>query len=421
MSDVLKFRVRLSIPQKKLITSKSKFPAMVSGFGAGKSYAAAVRAILLKLKYPQHQIGAYYPTYDSCRNVGFPTFEAILNSSEIRYRLNLSSGTISIKGKSKILFRSMEKPTSLVGYEHCDALVDELATVNNLKQAAVWRRIISRNRSKKKDGTHNTIAVATTPEGFNFVYDAWKKDPKPGYELIHASTRSNQHNLTADYIDNMHAIYPANLLAAYVEGMFVNLVSGAVYPDFDRKLNSSDLTTEAAQTLHIGMDFNVLNMAAVVFVDVDKKMHAVTEITRQRDTPRMVAAIKSRFPHKRIIIYPDASGAARNTTNASESDLSILRSAGFEVRVNTTNPLVKDRLMAVNGMILNDGGRRVFVNIDKCPEATEALETQAFDKHGKPDKSSGVDHILDAFGYPIAKRYPIVRPNSMSRLRIVGM
>ena len=96
--------------------------------------------------------------------------------------------------------------------------------------------------------------------------------------------------------------------------------------------------------------------------------------------------------------YPDASGQSRKSNNASESDLTILRSAGFNVRANPANPAVKDRVLAVNRMIHLAGARRYRVNVQTCPELVEALEKQAYDKHGEPDKGCGLDHGRGSLG-----------------------
>lgn len=154
------------------------------------------------------------------------------------------------------------------------------------------------------------------------------------------------------------------------------------------------------EPLHIGMDFNVMNMAAVINVIRGDLPISVNELTGVRDTPTMAAMLKDRYPGRSITIYPDASGQSRKSVNASESDLSILRQAGFSVGVDTTNPAVKDRVLSVNGMILNAEGRRRWkINTDNCPRLTESLEQQAYDKNGEPDKTSGFDHINDAQGY----------------------
>src|SRR5690606_34947496 len=99
--------------------------------------------------------------------------------------------------------------------------------------------------------------------------------------------------------------------------------------------------------------------------------------------------------------------------------LSILRSARFSVRVNPTNPRVKDRVLAMNAMLHKAGDRRYRINPETCPSLVESLEKQPYDKHGEPDKSSGLDHVIDAAGYFIAYRYPVVkRTASVSHLRI---
>jgi hypothetical protein len=155
------------------------------------------------------------------------------------------------------------------------------------------------------------------------------------------------------------------------------------------------------------MDFNVGRMSAAVHVLRGDDPHAVLEYTKVLDTPAMAVLLKARHPGHPIIVYPDASGQARKSNNASESDHAILRAAGFSVRVNPTNPRVKDRVLSVNAMVHKDGARRYRVNPETCPELVESLEKQAYDKHGEPDKAGGLDHIIDAAGYFLVYRYPI--------------
>jgi hypothetical protein len=59
------------------------------------------------------------------------------------------------------------------------------------------------------------------------------------------------------------------------------------------------------------------------------------------------------------------------------------------------------------------------VNTDACPHYVEALEKQAYNSNGEPDKTTGMDHPIDAGGYFIAYRYPINRRLAVvSSLRI---
>lgn len=395
-------------PQYDYITGTEPYIAMVAGFGAGKTEASVKRSILGKLRYPMCNRGFYEPTYDLIRMIAFPRFEEALTELGIPYRLYKSPlNYISIENAGNIFFRSMDSPQRIIGYEHADADVDELDTLKHEDAAEVWRRILSRNREKKPDGSANTIGVTTTPEGFRFVYKTWKEDPKPGYRIIQAPTNSNPH-LPAGYIDSLRDIYPAALLDAYLEGQFVNLTSGTVYRNYDRVRCNSAETVQPREHLYIGMDFNVEHMAATVYVRRDKVWHAVDEFYDLLDTPDMCAAIQRKYGDHQITVYPDASGKNRKSTGAATSDIKIIQNHGFRVRAHESNPLVKDRVNAMN-KALEVG--LVKVNAKACPVTARCLEQQAYDKNGEPDKKGGQDHQNDATTYPIAYEMPIIRPN----------
>jgi hypothetical protein len=230
--------------------------------------------------------------------------------------------------------------------------------------------------------------------------------------MVQAATYSNPF-LPDDYVDTLRDSYPPALIDAYIEGKFTNLTSGSVYPDFCRRLNHTNEVERPGEPLLIGMDFNRLKMSAVVYVLRDGWPVAVDEITDGRDTPSMVETFHERYRLKghALTVFPDASGQNSSSKNASESDLSIIKQAGMSVQVNSTNPAIADRVNAVNALILNgDGERRLKVNTHRCPHLTDGLEQQAYDKNGMPDKTSGLDHLNDAAGYPLANLFRIIKP-----------
>lgn len=409
-------RVELTGPQYDFVTATDRFPALVAGFGAGKTHAAVTRAIALKLQYPRQNVAYYLPTYDLVTTIAFPRFMETLEAWGLKYKPNKNDKMLHVEGAGSFIFRTMDAPERIIGYEVADSLVDELDTLPEDKARDAWNKIISRNRQKKPDGSVNTVGVATTPEGFRFVYDRWVRNGGPGYRIIKASTLSNAANLPEGYIESLRATYPSQLLAAYLDGEFVNLVAGSVYPEFDRALNASAERIQPGEALHVGMDFNVGKMSAVVHVLRGDDPHAVKEHTGVLDTPAMCALLKREYEGHRILVYPDASGASRKSNNASESDIALLKAAGFGVRVNPANPRVKDRVLAVNKMIHSEGARRYRVNPETCPELVESLEKQAYDKHGEPDKAGGLDHVVDAAGYFVAYRYPIRKPATVIKL-----
>lgn len=409
----------LNRPQAEFLALPHKFKAFVAGFGSGKTWVGGGALCQHAWEWPKVNAGYFAPTYPQIRDIFYPTIEEVAHDWGLRTKIHETNKEVHLfagkQYRTTILCRSMEKPGEIVGFKIGKALIDELDVMKADKAATAWRKIIARMRYKI-DGLKNGIDVTTTPEGFKFVYQQFVKQlrDKPSlrqmYGLIHASTYDNEANLPDDYIDSLRESYPPQLIEAYLRGLFVNLASGSVYPNFDRRLNHSSAVEAENEPLHVGLDFNVLNMTATINVVRDDLPITVGELTQVRDTPTMARMLKERFKDKghAVTIYPDASGQNTSSKNAAESDLSILKQAGFTVRANPSNPAVRDRINAVNAMILNDKlERRWKVNTDRCPVLTEALEQQAYDKNGEPDKKTGHDHPVDAQGYFLVHRYPI--------------
>lgn len=409
----------LTPSQKAFATSKAQFPAFVGGFGSGKTAAAIARVMALKIHCRQEDIAYYLPTYPLVEDIAFKRFPELCERKNWAYKLNRASAYIEFPGAGRVLFRTMERPERIVGYEVAHSICDELDTLTAEKAKEVWNKVIARNRQKCRMA--NTVAVATTPEGFRFVYERWVKAGGPDYVLFKAKTEENAHNLPPGYIDSLRATYPSSLLSAYLDGEFVNLAQGSVYAEFDRKENRCDTKAKQGETLHVGMDFNVGKGAAVLFVLRDDEPHAIAELSDVFDTPAMCVELsKYKSQGHPIFVYPDASGNARKSQNASVSDLAILRQAGFTVLNNPSNPAVRDRVLSVNRLIYNSGQRKLKVNPDTCPGFVETLEKQAYNKHGEPDKSSGLDHLADAGGYFLSYKYPI-RSAASQRMKLLGL
>lgn len=398
----------LTEPQERFVFSQSPHPCMVAGYGAGKSQAAVTRLLMKALVYDGLNFGFVEPTYDLVKLIAWPRFTQMLEGWGIDYELNKTDSILKLPNDAQIIFRSADNPERMVGFEIADGVIDEIDTLKRHHAADVWSKMLARCRQKKPDGADNTLAAASTPEGFSFVYDTWGKSPRQGYELIKAPTSSNPY-LPKNYIDSLKRQYSTNQLAAYLDGEFVNLTTGSVYPEFDRELNLTLERIKPGEPLHIGLDFNVNNMSAAICVIRNGDPMALAEYIGVRDTPAMIALLKDRHQGHQMTVYPDASGGATKSVNASLSDITLLRSAGFTVLANSRNPAVKDRVMALSQMIHNQGKRRLLINPDTCPSIIEGLERQAYNKNGEPDKTSGFDHLNDALGYFIAYKYAIGR------------
>ncbi|HVR48143.1 MAG TPA: terminase family protein [Pseudorhodoferax sp.] len=410
----------LNVPQSQFLTLPHKFRAFVAGFGSGKTWVGGASQCKHFWEHPKAHLGYFAPTYAQIRDIYYPTFEEVAHDWGMRAEVNQSNHEIHVYSgrvyRGTIICRSLEKPETIIGFKIARGLMDELDVMKLPKAELAWRKSIARLRLKFNG--LNGLDVTTTPEGFKFVYQQWVKavrdKPELGslYGMVQASTYDNELNLPDDYIASLLASYPPQLINAYLRGQFVNLASGNVYPNFDRKKNHTDERIREGEALHIGMDFNVLNMTAAVSVIRDGLPRTLEELTKVRDTPTMAHMLKERYKDKghAVTVYPDASGGNTSSKNASESDLTILRAADLQISVNASNPAVKDRINAVDAMTLNaEGVRRWLINTDQCPALTEAQEQQSWASNGEPDKTTGHDHPNDAVGYFLVRRWPIVK------------
>ena len=419
--------LNLNHPQAEFMNTSTPFSGFVGGYRSGKTFIGCVKLWKLAAAHPGIKLGYFAPTYPQVRDIFYDTIEEVgdefsdhagmpctvdINKSEHTVKLIIGGDVYAT-----VKCRSMEHPHRIVGFDISHALIDEIDCMKKEKADAAWKKIVARMSSVRDDYPVNTVDFTTTPEGFNWMYDFFvkqlreKPELKRFYSLVKASTLKNRKNLPDDYIDKLYATYPSNLVDAYVNGEFVNLTSGGVYTCYDRKLNNTDRSVKDTDHLHIGMDFNVGKMSAIVHVednrDGTKITSAVDEFMGLLDTPAMIKAIENKYPEHRITIYPDASGQNRKSSNASETDISQLKKA-FKVNARTKNPFVKDRVASVQGMLCNaNEERRYFINEVLCPETAESLEQQIYNKQGEPDKSHDNDHPNDALGYYINNKFPI--------------
>lgn len=413
----MKTKVQLTRPQCDFITSKAKHPAIVGGLGSGKSRAGTMRLIKLLLANPGANGGYYMPSYDLLTLRAMPGVEEDLELLGCSYRVNKSTYTIEILGYGQIIFRSYDRPERIVAYETAHSIVDELDTLKPEKAALVWRKITERNRQKCNDV--NSIAVVTTPDqGINgFVYDKWVKKQQDGYVLFKASTYSNKW-LPPDYAAQILANYDPILAELYLNGEFVSLNQNKVYHFFNRQKHHTDrVLNESDTVIHISIDFNIGGCCAVVFVLDANNPRAVKEFV-SHDTQDFINNL-TQFKNKTVIIYPDASGKAQKT-NAALSDIALIRQSGYQVLHNPSNPAIRDRVNAVNGLISHD---RFLVNTDTCPNLTNALETQGYDDKLEPEKFSShpaIDDWNDSAGYFIAYKFPVIR-NTPQFAKVLGI
>ena len=402
--------VRLSRPQFLVAQSRDRFRILVAGRRTGKSFLS--RFILYQRARSNENNICWYvaPTYRMARQIMWrelkdhvPRHE-VFKKDETDLRIELINGSI-------IALRGADNPDSLrgVGLDLC--VIDEVQDVHPETWTAVLRPALA-----DKNGR---AVFCGTPKGYNWFYDLFAgADEQPDWASFRFRTVEGG-RVDPKEIEAARRSMDERLFRQEFEASF-ETQGGRVYHAFERSFNAAECS-DTGGTLHIGMDFNINPMSAVVTVDAGNELWVIDEINiSDANTDLMAQEIKSRYNNRHIVVYPDPSGKARKTSAAvGQTDFSILESYGFDVLASRKAPPVVDRINEVNAMLCNsDGERRLFVDL-RCKNLIKSLEGLIYkDGSSMPDKTSGLDHMADALGYLVHEKYPIDDSGAVGPIKI---
>ena len=381
-----------------------------AGYGAGKTRALAAKTLHLAAANQGFTGCVMEPTGPLIRDIWQNDFEQFLEQYEIPYTFRASPLPEYLLhlpgGDTKLLCRSFENWSRIIGLNLAFVLADEIDTVNPTVCSRAFPKILGRLRA----GNVRQFAAASTPEGFRWMWQTFGSEDAAKHtdrRLIRMRTADNPY-LPQDFIDRLKANYDPSLLQAYLEGQFCNLTTGQVYDRFDRAKHITAVIPDVSnEPLRVGCDFNVGNSNAVIGVRLGNKLLLIDEISGAHDTDAMAQEIRRRFPDNRIYVYPDASGGNRST-NASRTDIEILQSYGFVNQSPKANPPIRDRVASVQALLENGKGEVRLQVFAGCKRTIECLELQSYSETGDPDKDAGYDHMNDALGYLVYRDFSML-------------
>ena len=395
-------------PQREFFdNSNTEILGLSAGYGAGKTRALCAVCVKLAALNVGFTGAVMEPTGSLIRDIWQNDFEQFLEHYEIPYSYRASPLPEYLlhlpDGDTKILCRSFENWSRIIGLNLAFVLADEIDTVAPSVCDRAFPKILGRLRS----GNVRQFCAASTPEGFRWMWNTFGSEAaqeRTDRKLIRMRTQDNPH-LPEDFIERMQANYDPSMLQAYLNGEFTNLTTGQVYDRFVREDNIVDtIPSIQMEPLRIGVDFNIGNMSAVIGIKLGEKLLIIDEIVSAHDTDALAQEIQRRYPTNKIYVYPDASGGNRST-NAAKTDIQILESYGFINLSAKSNPAIRDRVSAVQGLLCNGKGQvRLQINAS-CKRMIECLELQSYTDKGEPDKDAGYDHMNDALGYLVWREF----------------
>lgn len=383
-----------------------------AGFGAGKTRSLCAKALKLCMDNPGTVGAVFEPTHILLRDVWLRSFDQYLEEYGIEYDFRVSPQPEYVLhvpgGSTTLLCRATETWNRIRGQNLSFVLADEIDT----SPADVAQKASEMFLARLRGGRTPQLAVASTPEGYKWMYRTFVENgDNEDRRLIKAKTTDNPH-LPPGFIESLYQNYEANLIASYIEGEFTNLQNTTVYHPFDRDVHWTDTQIQDDDRVFVGVDFNVGACFCQVMVRRGDEFHVVAE-HHPKDTPAVVEVLSQTYAKQReqgnLVVIPDAASRQRTTTNAAESDLSLLKKGGFIVKAQTANPQVADRVNCINVLLL---ANRLKIH-NNCKFLIKSLEQQCYAKDGKPEKGiGGLDDIsgpVDSLGYAITYLSPLRR------------
>jgi hypothetical protein len=395
--------MQLTPPQSDIFVCPARFRVVVAGRRFGKTFLSTAELLNRALAKPDQNVWYVAPTYKAAKEIAWDMLTSQIPMEYVG-KTNETSLSITLKNGSTIALKGAEKPDNLRGRSLDFVVLDEFADMR--KEA--WYEVI---RPSLSDRQGSAALFIGTPKGRNHFYDLYGKgvDKDEGWQSYQYTTIEGG-NVPPDEIASAKADLDDRTFEQEYEARFVSY-SGVIYYAFKRE-ESVVRHDGDRSVIHVGMDFNLDPMSAVLMTRRGDTLHVFDEIVMfGSNTDEMVAEIRTRYGNGTIVIYPDPASRQRKTSAGGRTDLSILQNAGFDVKVRSSHAAVRDRINSVNSRLLSkDGQRRLFVD-PKCKKVIESLERHTYKEGTSQPTKDGFDHMNDALGYAVEYLFPIRKAN----------
>jgi len=133
------------------------------------------------------------------------------------------------------------------------------------------------------------------------------------------------------------------------------------------------------------------------------------------NTEELAEEVRARYPDRSYVACPDPSGRQRKTSApVGETDFTILRRAGFDVRSPSKAPPVVDRVNNANEMYHDkrSGRRRCRIHPRAKVLLTGLANLVYKEGTSKPEKGR-YDHICDAADYLMWQEFNVLKPRKV--------
>lgn len=415
MNDTIPFS--LTKPQLTILRDPHRFKIVNAGRRFGKSFVSGA-AILEQISRKKNSVIWYVaPTWDMAKKIMWDDWLPKNIPHEWIAEINKMDKAYKFINGSILYVVTADNPEHLRGSSLDLVIMDECAFMKD----DVWDTV-----SPALGDKMGRAILVSTPKGYNWFYKTYKEALEDDDWATFQYTTLDGGNVPVEEIERQKRKMSPKMFAQEYLASFENLAS-RVYDMFDRKENVCELDENwgvGSVDVHVGIDFNVNPMTAVIAVKERDDIFFFDEIVEPNSNTQVLCnAIRKKFPKADIWCYPDPTCRKRQTSAAvGETDYEILRRNRFHVCCPKAPYSSRDKFNAVNTAFLNaKGERHAFVAKGRCKKLKEALEGYCYRKDGEDtDKSGGLDHISDAAAYLLCYLKPIRRSWGLNRPKVYG-
>ncbi len=312
---------------------------------------------------------------------------------------------ITTKFGSELWVVGLDKPQRIEGVGWDGGVLDEYADM----KGGLWAENVRPSLSDK-DGWCWLIGV---PNGLNHFKELADYASSGGDADWGFYSWPSSEILPPEEIESVKRTLDSKTFRQEYEASFES-ASGRVYYAYRRDTHEdASITLNPKLPIILCCDFNV-DPCVWELVQSDGYLVKVFDEVALRDTNtvEMAREVKRRYGGHRggFIVYGDAAGASRSTTG--KSDYVLLKELGFkDQRIARANPQVKDRVNAMNTLLLNSKGEVRLTHHPVCGYLRKDLEGITWSDSGEGiDKRDGLrTHASDAIGYYVDKEYSLIK------------
>lgn len=400
------------------------------GVGSGKTFCGSLKGLYLALKYPG--IKGF---------VGANTQDLIDNTTKVQYVEHLENmgmvegdhywwedrkTRLCLINGSIIYFKTLSNPEQFKSYNLGFVEFEEGSMIDEGAFILLLTRLRQSKKAEWDDHFCYHFFIHTNPGGMRgWIYKRFisPKTRNKNYRYVTASSRENTY-LHSGYIEMMEEAFSKEQFQELVEGKDLDFDGTIAFPDFNEFNVKDNLVFDPKFPLILTCDFNYNPMSWYLVQTDGIRWHILKEIVIDTITTAECCKIAQqeidKIGVKDFIIMGDAHGADQKTNG---SDYGIMmnyfvnRGYNVDLKVQNNNPLIKERLAVLRGVICNaKNQRKLFVhssckrllyNFEECKNnlTNGGLKIPTDKEIQKDLKLKYLIHPIDAISYPIWYMY----------------